>query len=54
MPYKIEMTDSQKAEALLVYLEDFDSVTVINLLHPYLTNEQLADLYDKLKREGEI
>lgn len=46
------MTDKQKASAVLNYLEGVDSRTVINILSPYATDEQLAALYDKLTEEG--
>jgi len=46
------MTDKQKASAVLNYLEEVDSETVINILGEYITDEQLAALHDKLTEEG--
>lgn len=46
------MTDKQKASAVLNHMEGLDSKTVINILSPYATDEQLAALYDELKEEG--
>ena len=41
------MTDKQKASKVLNFLGELDTELVINLLHPYISDEQLADLYDK-------
>ena len=46
------MTDNQKARLVLDYLEGLDAEVAVNLLNPYLTDEQLADLYDNLKKDG--
>ena len=46
------MNDKQKASAVLNYLEGHDSATVINILNSLLKDEQLADLYDKMKADG--
>lgn len=48
------MTDNQKARLVLDYLEVLDGEVVANLLNPYLTDEQLADLYDNLKKDGAL
>ena len=47
------MTDKQKASQVLKYMEDeMDVKTVINLLNPYLKDEQLAEIYDCLVSDG--
>lgn len=46
------MNDKQKASAVLNYLEGHDSTTAINILNSLLKDEQLADLYDKMKADG--
>ena len=46
------MTDGEKATAVLNYLEELDSKTVINLLNPILDDYALALLYDKLEEDG--
>ncbi len=46
------MTDGEKATAVLNYLEDLESASVINILNPLLDDEQLAYLYDQMKEEG--
>lgn len=46
------MTDGKKATAVLNYLEEQDSKTVINILNPMLDDEALALVYDGLVRDG--
>lgn len=47
------MTDKQKASQVLKYMEDeMDVKTVINVLNPYLKDDQLADIYDSLVSDG--
>ncbi len=47
------MTDKQKASQALRYMEDeLDAHTVIQLLNPYLKDEDLADLYDGFVSDG--
>lgn len=46
------MTDGEKATAVLNYLEELDSKTIINLLNPLLDDYALALLYDKLEEDG--
>lgn len=49
------MTDKQKASALLEFMEDeWDGTAIINALNPYLKDDDLAGLYDKLVEEGVI
>lgn len=46
------MTEQEKATATLDYLEGLDSKCVINLLNPYLDDNELALLYDQLVEDG--
>lgn len=47
------MTDKQKAAQVLRYMEDeMDVKTVLNVLNPFLTDEQLAGVYDSLVSDG--
>lgn len=46
------MTIKEKASACLDLLEEYDTKTVINLLNEYLTDEALAQVYDKLMEES--
>ena len=46
------MTDGEKATAVLNYLEEQDSKTVINILNPMLDDGALALVYDGLVRDG--
>ena len=46
------MTDGQKATAVLNYLEECDSTTILNVLDCFLTDKALAILYHQLKEEG--
>jgi hypothetical protein len=47
------MTNKEKASQVLRYMEDeMDVKTVINVLNPYLKDEQLADIYDSLVSDG--
>jgi len=49
------MTDKQKASQVLRYMEDeMDVKTVLNVLNPYLKDEQLAEVYDSLVSDGAI
>lgn len=42
------MTDKQKASKILNYLEDLgDATIIINYLSPFVTDKQLADIYDR-------
>lgn len=46
------MNEKEKATAVLNYLEDCDSETVINLLTALIPDEKMAGLYDQLKADG--
>lgn len=47
------MTDKQKASQVLRYMEgEMDVKTVLNVLNPYLKDEQLAEVYDSLVSDG--
>ena len=47
------MTNKQKASQALQYMEDeLDQHTIIQLLNPYLNDDQLADIYDSLVSDG--
>ena len=46
------MTQKEKAQAVLNYLEEMDSEVVINILQSYISDRSLASLYDKMKAEG--
>ena len=48
------MTNEEKATAALSYLDGLDTTTVINVLNPYLDDDELAGLYDKLVSDGLI
>ena len=48
------MTNGEKATAALSYLDGLDTTTVINVLNPYLDDDELAGLYDKLVSDGFI
>ena len=49
------MTDKQKASAVLNFMEDeWDGKAIINTLNPYLKDEDLAGLYDRLVSDGII
>ena len=48
------MTKGEKATAALSYLDGLDTTTVINVLNPYLDDDELAGLYDKLVSDGLI
>lgn len=48
-----QLTDKQKASQVLRYMEDeMDVKTVLNVLNPYLKDEQLAEVYDSLVSDG--
>ena len=46
------MNNGEKATALLNYLEELDSKTIINILNPLLDDDALALLYDQLVKDG--
>ena len=47
------MTNKEKASQALQYMEDeLDQHTIIQLLNPYLKDDQLADIYDSLVSDG--
>lgn len=46
------MNNGEKATAVLNYLEELDSKTIINILNPLLDDDSLALLYDQLKKDG--
>lgn len=48
------MNEKQKASAVIDYMSERDSDTVINILQAYISDESLANLYDTLVREGVI
>ena len=45
------MTNGEKATAVLDYLDGLDSTTIINVLTPYLSDDELSMLYDDLVRD---
>lgn len=45
------MTTQKKASEALSKLEELESTTVVNIVNEYLTDEELADIYDKLEEE---
>ena len=48
------MTNKEKATKVLNYLEEQTSSVAIGLMHPYLQDYQLADLFDKLVVDGAL
>lgn len=49
------MNEKQKASQVLQYMEDeMDVKTVLRVLNPYLTDGNLADIYDSLVNDGMI
>ena len=48
------MTNGEKATAALSYLDGLDTTSVINVLNPYLDDDELAGLYDQLVSDGLI
>jgi hypothetical protein len=48
------MTNGEKATALLDYLEGLDTRTAINVLNPFLDDDELAYTYDRLVDDGVI
>jgi hypothetical protein len=48
------MTKKEKAASFLEWLEDLDSATIINVLSPYASDDDLAYLWDKNVEEGVI
>ena len=48
------MTNGEKTTAALSYLDGLDTTTVINVLNPYLDDDELAGLYDQLVSDGLI
>ena len=49
------MTDKKKASQVLQYMEDeLDVHTIIQLLNPFLKDEDLAGIYDGLVNDGVI
>ena len=49
------MTTKQKASAVLTFMEEeWDGTAIINVLNPYLRDEDLASLYDNFVEEGII
>ena len=49
------MSDKKKASALLEFMEDeWDGKAIINALNPLLQDEDLANLYDQLVKDGVI
>lgn len=47
------LTDKQKASQVLRYMEDeMDVKTVLNVLNPYLKDEDLVTIYDSLVGDG--
>lgn len=46
------MRKEEKAVRVLEHLEEMDGKTVINILNPYLDNDDLAYLYDKMEEDG--
>ena len=47
------MTDKQKASQVLRYMEDeMDPHTILQVLNPYLKDEQLAEVYNSLVSDG--
>ena len=49
------MTDKQKASQVMQYMEDeMDVHTILQVLNPYLKDEDLATIYDSLVNDGMI
>lgn len=48
------MTNGEKATKLLSWLDEQDTKTVIQILHPMCSDGDLADEYDRLIEYGEI
>lgn len=48
------MNNGEKATAVLNYLEDLDSMSVINAPNPLLDDDELTGLYDRLVEDGLI
>lgn len=49
------MNEKKKASQVLQYMEDeMDVKTVLRVLNPYLTDGNLADIYDSLVEDGMI
>ena len=47
------MTEKWKASQALKYMEDeLDAKTILQVLNPYLKDEQLAEVYDSLVSDG--
>ena len=47
------MTNKQKASQVLKYMEDeLDQHSIIQLLNPYLKDDDLAGIYDSLVNDG--
>lgn len=46
------MTQKEKASAVLEYMEELDSTVVINILSAYISDADLARLYDKMEEDG--
>lgn len=50
-----QLTDKQKASQALKYMEDeLDAKTILQVLNPYLKDEQLAEVFDRLVDDGAI
>jgi len=49
------MTEKWKASQALKYMEDeLDAKTILQVLNPYLKDEQLAEVFDRLVDDGSI
>lgn len=45
------MTDQEKATMCLNQLEGMDAKTVVNILHHYASDEELARIYDEINEQ---
>ena len=48
------MTNGEKATALLDYLDGLDTKSAVNILHPFIDDDVLADKYDEFVEDGLI
>lgn len=48
------MTKAEKASEVLEYLEELDTRTVLKVLESFISDDDLADIYDDLEKDGLI
>ena len=46
------MTNKEKATAALSYLDGLDTTSAINVLNEFISDDELAGLYDRLVDDG--